>query len=890
MSPVVIKKAFDLRVTDTLTDEFRDYVLNRKSTLGQPAQSIPPMRISAEEATTGMSPGQSLTVAGGVYTVRDVRGLFLIPVDDFAAGEGQPSYDTNDAAPNRFMTSRFIDCSVPGEISIGMDRAVFPSADVGDSLEMQAAGDYVFISGKAVSGMPLMRIDPSNGSIAACTGLEADLPISGLTYDGHYIYAAQTSPDSVDDGAVYRTTPDSLAFDPWSDQIKITSMIAGPGLIYAVRANYNDEGTLVTQAGILGPTSFTAQTASSNVVAPSAPNRGLARAQNECFWLLGDGEYSVVYAFSPAAGSLRLAYSLPDGFHATCIEGYLDCVYIGGYYLDDDNHATGTIYVGDGSNSVTKLTDIMPNADHPGDTSMIRGLKGHRRHIYVLTDHNFYRWNVKYGGLSHVCPASAPADNVIVVPEGMRQVTKGSGQTLQAFGFSRSLTACAAKNVKDSVSGGVVNIVTDIAKAQVNYHRDVPGMENTSTFQLGTSKGLYTTGKIDKKNAKLVNGAIHGNGLYYEVAGGGTSFVIRAHCTVPTHTAEKDAKGKKTGWLKESATQIWDYGTWDAGIGNWRWSELFRCDAVVANTITSVKHGNYVDHYVNGQVCGRCSVMRPNDTPGIDLQVGPAQGSTQTSMVRLARMYWCENYAVTHVAPTGDVTRTEVYSIAGYHGQIWAPDAAGYMCTTPTVRHNNPGLGTTGEGAYLRLSSSTFHMNGVDKGFYAIWVDHSPLVQGEQNIKLTYSLDGAQAIPVGEADVLEADVRRSLFLVQDNGNRIQPTVELVDPSASKREDVDRLRVFAITSAFLVPSIRSYVFNILGYDNTEDRSGGIWDEPADMAIDFLFELAGLGRVVNIDLGFDSFLGIIKAIDELPTSAQEADTAAHQGVVQMKVQRL
>ena len=97
-------------------------------------------------------------------------------------------------------------------------------------------------------------------------------------------------------------------------------------------------------------------------------------------------------------------------------------------------------------------------------------------------------------------------------------------------------------------------------------------------------------------------------------------------------------------------------------------------------------------------------------------------------------------------------------------------------------------------------------------------------------------------------------------------------------------------MFAVTSAFLVPSIRSYVFNILGYDNTEDRSGGLWDEPADVAIDFLFEMAGLGRVVNFDLGFDSFLGVIKAIDELPTSAQEADTAAHQGVVQMKVQRL
>jgi len=889
VTPVVIKKAFDLRVTDTLTGEARDYVLNRKSTLGQPAQSIPPMRISAEEATTGMSPGQSLTVAGGVYTVRDVRGLFLIPVDDFAAGEGQPSYDTNDAAANRFMHSRFIDCSTPGEISIGMDRAVFPNASVGDSLEMQSAGDFVFISGKATEGTPLFRIDPSDGSADACTGLESDLPISGLCFDGKHIYAAQTSPDATEDGCVYRTTPDSLDFEVWSDQIKIASMIAGPGFIYAVRANFNDEGTLVTQAGILTATSFTAWTANSNVVSPSASNRGLARAQNECFWLLGDDEYSVVYAFSPLAGSLRMAYSLPDGFHATCIEGYLDCVYIGGYFLDDEDNATGSIYIGDGGNSITKLTDILPNPDHPSDTSMIRGLKGHRRHIYVLTDHNFYRWNVKYGGLSHVCPASAPVDNVIVVPEGVRQVTKGSGQTLQAFGFSRSLTACQGKNVKDGVSGGVLNIVTDIAKAQVNYHRDVPGMENTSTFQLITNKGLYTTGKIDKKKAKLVNGAIHGNGLYYEVAGGGSSFVIRARCTVPTHSAELNSKGKKTGWLKEKATQIWEFGNWDAGIGNWKWSELFRADAVVGSKITSVKHGNYVDHFVDGQVRGRCSVLRPNDTPAVDIQVGPAQGTTQTSMARISSIYWCENYPIT-VTPSGDVTRSEVYSIAGLKGRIWAPDSAGYMATTPTVRHNNPGLGITGEGSYLRLSSSTFHMNGVNKGFYAIWVDHSPLVQGEQEIRLTYSLDGAAAVPVGEADILEADVRRSLFLVQDNGNRIQPTVELIDPTASAREDVDRLRVFAVTSAFLVPSIRSYVFNILGYDNTEDRSGGLWDEPADVAIDFLFEMAGLGRVVNFDLGFDSFLGVIKAIDELPTSAQEADTAAHQGVVQMKVQRL
>lgn len=410
-------KGNDLVITNS-AGKSQGYVLCLDKQYGEPvihSKAAPNVPMNTGSST----PAQ----AGGQYDVRDSDGDKAISHIDWTKGAGQRSLDADEATPFKFLESKCIDISRPGEIALlrgcsytetafvtgpvfsamgyfwmGMDFEDDEQPPVAHSVLMHSLDGVTWThpnitASPAISGLiSCFASDGTNVYFGVATG--ANKGIWRGVYSGSWTFTKYGSSGSTEEIKGLAFNGGQLFASVYTTATPPISRVAQVDRATGVVA------PLLTGSKLCTPAMFNAV----NHIA-------LVGAGNSVYWVVSQSNKSFIYkiTYEPDTGAMMTEQymEMPTGFIATCALGYLSSVYVGGYFESQTaGVGKGAVYVcADGySAPLFEIGDTPEYTDIPSDTmndNRINAICEAGKDLYVATNRGAYRWDIDGSGWSH---------------------------------------------------------------------------------------------------------------------------------------------------------------------------------------------------------------------------------------------------------------------------------------------------------------------------------------------------------------------------------------------------------------------------------------------------------------------------------------------------------
>lgn len=435
---------YDLLIQNEAGDSF-GYVFDPSKPMGVAhgmKEPNPPLNIG--KATPG---DQSW-----LQDVRSSDGDKALTIVDWSEGAGQKLYDTEKSSASRFDESSYIDINTQGEIELLRDTR---------GTTMNTIGGPIFAAlgklwcGTMNGGLKYSTDGGDNWSDATITSGPNGATISGFTTDGKTLYFC-CGGGSVT--GIWANTSGDYTFTKYGSSpttSPIQKIAYQGGILYA--ATGAAAGTIDSTTG-----AFTDQTP--DFLNDANVTIDLVTVLNAVYWVVTKNANSMVYKlyWEPSAATMMTEnyQRFPEGFIATCANGYLGNLDVGGYW--------DSLLVGVGKGSVYRINDgymallfdlgdIPEETENPtaSDPSRTDGAALHDNRIiaccagtkdtYWLTNRHCWRWDLDSGGVSHVFDYFGAGLDVKVTNEyGADDLPTGG--TISESGIYRTHTFNAGDN------------------------------------------------------------------------------------------------------------------------------------------------------------------------------------------------------------------------------------------------------------------------------------------------------------------------------------------------------------------------------------------------------------------------------------------------------------
>lgn len=341
--------------------------------------------------------------------VRSSDGDKALTLVDWSEGAGQELYDTDKSSASRFSESSYVDVNTQGELELLRDIR---------STTMNTIGGPIFAAlgklwvGTMDGGLKYSTDGGENWSDATITSGPKGAPISGFATDGKTLYFC-CGGGSVT--GIWANTSADYTFTKYGSSpttSPIQKIAYQGGILYA--ATGAAAGTIDSTTG-----AFDDQTPAflndANVTVD------LVTVLNAVYWIVTKNSNSMVYKlyWEPSAATMMTEnyQRFPAGFIATCANGYLGNLDVGGYWDSLlPGVGKGSVYrINDGYMALLfDLGDIPEETEEPlaSDPSRIDGACLHdnriiaccsgTKDVFWLTNRHCWRWDLDSGGISHV--------------------------------------------------------------------------------------------------------------------------------------------------------------------------------------------------------------------------------------------------------------------------------------------------------------------------------------------------------------------------------------------------------------------------------------------------------------------------------------------------------
>lgn len=459
---------------------------------------------TSESPNVPLNTGASTpTQAGGVYDVRDSAGDKAITHLDWSGGAGQKSLDTPDAAYSRFLLSKYVDTSIPGEISqqnpfthVHYDNVAGPMFSALGKLWMGLGNGVLMYSNND-------GVDWSAASMGATPPVTA---IGGFASDGTNLYICCSGVVS----GLWKW--DGTGTPTFAKYSGITAALEK--LAYNAGTLYGATGNGAGAISVTANGTYTTSTA--NFITGANSTVALVSTQNAVYWVVSKGDNSYVYKLYydftlSTPGVVTEQFSeFPTGFLATCALGYLGNVDVGGYFRSlAPAVGQGAVYRTNADGGMSVLFRV---GERPEDTDVPTARENDNRikaavagglDTYWLTERELLRWDLRTGGYVHMgdfLGCGAPSRvvtqaNEDVLPSGGDVVWEQSGKRYHIFLNDGNLVVPSHRD-----NNG--NIVTTVP---MDYLLVAGGAGGGSSVSSGGGGG---GGGVLEGTQKLMNGTV----------------------------------------------------------------------------------------------------------------------------------------------------------------------------------------------------------------------------------------------------------------------------------------------------------------------------------------------------------------------------------------------
>lgn len=703
---------------------------------------------------------------------------------------------------------------------------------------------------------------------AAWSGTAASDPVSAMATDGEKVYAATHSPGTAT-GKVYVGTAAGSETADWtsySDATGIIDLAYSGGVLYGVQRGYSPSTLKVGYFSAASPAVFTA-IAGDAVLFPNVESKGLAVVNNWVYWLVNGSNQAWVYrAQHSTSDSFTLACELPEGFHATCIKGYLGDVFIGGYtdtgltYVTDADHnrIEGTLYIMASDATLRKVCTL--DADDIDCT--IRALTAYNRFLYMLTTESIWRYDLENGSYHHY--ADVPAKTGTVTGTGLSWTVDWEADPLGTQELPNTskftLTANAGANLKTEWEAGIGSISNFI------------GLKLTVD-----PKHHYAM--YYKDDANLGAGTLEAHvGEFYSQAGM-LGIADAARCALVKMRGVVTGSGAVNQF-------IISLGKWDVVSTNVVWTNYTYAGGIAEYTLRLTLDTSGARLYVNNAFVGSVAY---DDLPAVDdskawrhskrawYAVGWPADTSATDNLAESISYSFMRYSNAGAYPPGYVpgtTLTASDTIAVQSGIVYVPLPDYYLMVCDPMLMAAEG--------WLETSASTLKQGTKLKQFSTVDVVHTPLASG-QTLTAEVDVDGGVAGLLSVPGPTTADT--STVTVNAQGRRISTKVTLAD-TVRWRAVALRTHVTDITEYFTpLPQGATYTFVFNCSNRATLRNGQPYDIATDLAIAHLSD--SVGKTVDVESIYGSFSGYVAAFNELATTSDITRGDRERGRVQVVI---
>lgn len=366
------------------------------------------------------------------YGFRDLVDAWRISFTNFGGGQGQRHRDNARSSMSEFWRSFCVDIDHPGDLRLQPEVRNFPLTNLGNMTDEFL--DRIWTSdvrGNLWTFNPLTEKWDNYFPNLAGNGY----PVSALRSDGINLYVAYGGGN----GGLWRVTQQvnlgrASGLPPSGIEVVSThhscvglcELAFAGGYIYASKGGecgYID----VIRYGDMESTQFFSMSPLAIVPHENMTSFGLCSMNNSIYWGVrgANGGRSQVYQLQYNPSDLQgitkkfeLFDELPTGFVGTSMNSYVQQLFVAGYYKGAPTaYEQGVVYIStdNGISLLTRIGDSYAERVHPAGPpsdsmpygNRIIGLMGYNDVLWILTSSGFWKWNLRYGGLSHVGPVTS---------------------------------------------------------------------------------------------------------------------------------------------------------------------------------------------------------------------------------------------------------------------------------------------------------------------------------------------------------------------------------------------------------------------------------------------------------------------------------------------------
>lgn len=883
----------------TLGEESVGYVFPQTVEFGQPSVHLKravqvPLNIGAS------TPAQ----AGGAYDVRDSEGVKALAHLSWHLGAGQKTLDTADASPYMFETSRNMDISKKGELS------VLPTTGYS---QLTATGPIASLLGHLYVARYGGGLYDITGDTVACTGLP-DNPVTSLCSDGASIYATVPTGPSA---GIYKASPSDNAFSRVSEEL-ISILVFTGGFFFGA---YTDSGKC--KVAMLNDY----MEIDSDLITPDALSTvttvGLAtsgRYGHDVFWLVSAESQAYVYQISYSANFLSVQQfaEFPSGFNATCIFGYLASVYVGGYWSSEySNVAQGQIYVcADGYTAplmeLGERPERTPDQVDNKNDNRVWSITGFERDLIFTTSRGIYRWDIDDGGYSHLAPLdnSGLGEQQIVFVPGTPGVdpppiswnptVEDMSRPLGWYAFHRDET------IDWHPSYGQDGAVLPLQFGDVLDWRQFGSEVYRASYE-------FTVAEIDFRlitdhTRYLLDGEFAFFLSIYRKTDSGTtvSSLAIAHNKYDSnrYAVLKRVRPYREKWLQDGTTLTYSsFLYWDIPCatgqtnrqeawrvrsspalqqlfldGNYKvWDEPQQPGYVNINNERHTLRVMYVDGrypvYLDGEYVEELGNPEPEDASGSGYFIDPDISRIYIGLSSYIGIYSVNiddgTVVVDPIPPRNDVEVLSFSGVATHKGRIYAP----YYVASEVERGVSSTTRTINPTASLKQSKTTLHTGTLYKDFKYVDVRYGNATELD-GFDMKVTIDGVTRTITDYTEPI-AGVRR--FAIGTRGTDI--TTELVVRHKNNARSSAVFHSINVFWDFVKVKMHEYIL-----DCRAGAAGGRWMQDAESAIGFI-NTCGDSRVLVEDAVSGEYYGNIESIEYIKANTSTLEGPS--GIVKLVI---
>jgi hypothetical protein len=624
---------------------------------------------------------------------------------------------------------------------------------------------------------------------------------------------------------------------------------------------------------------------------------GLEIAGNTVYWIVSGTENAYIYSlyYNPETDNVicEQVAEFRSGFICTCCFGYLNTVYVGGYYLNSSTtRSQGVVYAYTQGNSFL-LTTIGKDPDYFTETPdefvnhRVVSLFAGNDKLYIQTPNSVYSWDIVNGGYHHITDV-----------------------------FDSDTSSIIGGSDSDAFSGIVFDYTAYQCENQYYEAFIVPKL----AYYKGKVCGPYL---IDTEAKSISVQSATKASPTVVTTGTGTGEMLS-----PTHPTG-------TSWPVEYVRSPVEGSGWTAvgdkfhGVGGG--NEVFEYtttvnpntsyDFVMVNQCTSYTSGLFFARvYFRNSLGGLVSMTdirafsSGTDASPVTSSVTVTSPSTATTVTISAAMLITSGCVMTwditsfsmvaHGSAvidtdleTGDIVYLDINStpaILGYYKvEVQTPSTFHVLSlvdgshvgiattagTSGTVSYNKSrGLAIEGEHyaghGVIQSSTSNFHTGTMAKDFRRIEVMHDPLLTGDI-LSASYSLNGGD---FQVATQESTSTNKTTFGIHQTGYSIAIKVDIVPAS---EDTTPVVRSWNVIWDFL--KVDRHIYTL---DCRKGAQGGRWSGDATAAIQHLMDAAD--EEATFEDRFVSYQGIIEKIEYQQAGYSQKEGPS--GIVTLQVRQL